>query len=169
MRPRACPGRRAGHLAGLAADDVPRLRPADSAGGATAVGRARPSKRTAWRRARARTRTRLPGPIVVKSSQLVTICRIRRVCGHILWRHACIPERNSLGRSGLSATDPVLQRLAAEHGLRTDNVQAFREFVERRKLALPASLVNVIEPPGDEVLERIIQDIEGRYRAAGSG
>jgi hypothetical protein len=56
-----------------------------------------------------------------------------------------------------------LQRLAVEHGFRNDDVAYFREFVDRHKLAMPAAIVNVVEPPSYEVLEGMIQLIEQQY------
>lgn len=66
-------------------------------------------------------------------------------------------------------TDHRLQELAAEHGLRTENIAAFRDFIKRHGLKIPDSLVNVIEPPSYEVLERMIQIIESRYNQVGVG
>jgi hypothetical protein len=59
--------------------------------------------------------------------------------------------------------DPDLQRLAVEHGFRTNDVAYFRELANQRQVAIPDSIVNVIEPPGYEVLEGMIQLIENKF------
>jgi hypothetical protein len=63
----------------------------------------------------------------------------------------------------LLQTDPELQRLAVEHGFRTNDVAYFRDFVGKHNLATPDSIVNVIEPPSYEVLESMIQQIENEF------
>lgn len=62
-------------------------------------------------------------------------------------------------------TDPVLQSLMIEHGWRNQNTVAFDAFVARNRLTIPASLVNVIEPPSYEVIESMISTIETEYYA----
>ncbi len=59
--------------------------------------------------------------------------------------------------------DPDLQRLAIEHGFRNNDVAYFREFTDGLKLAMPDTLVNVVEPPSYEILEEMIQRIEQKY------
>ncbi len=59
--------------------------------------------------------------------------------------------------------DPALQNLAIKHGFRNKNIGQFKAFVSRRHLAVPDTLVNVIEPPSYEILERMIQLIEAQY------
>jgi hypothetical protein len=63
----------------------------------------------------------------------------------------------------LLQTDPDLQRLAVEHGFRTNDVAYFREFTGTYQLAMPDALVEVVEPPSYEVLEGMIQQIESKY------
>lgn len=83
-------------------------------------------------------------------------------------KHILLPISEDGARLGEAlTTDPRLQELAAEHGLRTDNIAAFQNFVKRHDLTIPSTLVNVIEPPSYEVLERMIQIIEERYRSVG--
>ncbi|MBV2120336.1 MAG: hypothetical protein KUF74_02665 [Candidatus Thiodiazotropha sp. (ex Ctena orbiculata)] len=57
-------------------------------------------------------------------------------------------------------TDPTLQGLMIEHGWRNSDRAGFDSFIQSRKLQVPASLVNVIEPPSYEVIESMIQTIE---------
>jgi Bacterial extracellular solute-binding protein len=63
----------------------------------------------------------------------------------------------------LLESDPELQKLALEYGFRTSNQSAFAQRVNDKKLPVPVSLVDVIDPPSFEVLERMIVDIEKKY------
>jgi hypothetical protein len=63
----------------------------------------------------------------------------------------------------LLQNDPDLQRLAIEHGFRNNDVAYFREFTDGLKLAMPNTLVNVVEPPSYEILEEMIQIIEQKF------
>ena len=82
----------------------------------------------------------------------------------IFTKHVLVPLTDAGARLGDALTnDAELQRIATEHGLRTDNTHLFRDFVKRNHLAVPDLLVNVVEPPSYEVLEGMIQKIEARY------
>ncbi len=84
-------------------------------------------------------------------------------------KHVLIPFSEGGSRLGEALiNDPELRRLAVEHGLRTDDVKAFKSFVNSNKLTVPPMLVNVIEPPSYETLEGMIQMIEATYRGEGS-
>ncbi len=63
----------------------------------------------------------------------------------------------------LLQNDPDLQRLAIEHGFRNNDVAYFREFTGGLKLAMPNTLVNIVEPPSYEILENMIQLIEQKF------
>jgi hypothetical protein len=63
----------------------------------------------------------------------------------------------------LLANDPVLQQLAAEFGFRTQNVAAFKDVVGRASFTVPYTLINVVDPPSYENLEKMIQIIEQSY------
>lgn len=63
----------------------------------------------------------------------------------------------------LLETDPGLQALALEYGYRTSGQEAFARRVADKKLPVPITLVDVIDPPSFEVLERMITDIEKKY------
>ncbi len=65
------------------------------------------------------------------------------------------------------ATDPELRTLATEYGFRTSDTAAFTKFVTDHKVAVPASLVNVIDPPTYETLEAMIVRLEAAYSGAG--
>ncbi len=80
-------------------------------------------------------------------------------------KHILLPTNDDGARLGeLLTHDPELQQLAIEHGLRNDNVAAFWAFVQQHQLAIPRTLVNVIEPPSYELLEGAIVRIEQRYQ-----
>jgi hypothetical protein len=61
-------------------------------------------------------------------------------------------------------TDPELQRLAVEFGFRNGDGAYFKQFIQSHHLSVPDNLVNVVEPPSFEVLERMIQQIEQKYK-----
>ncbi len=79
-------------------------------------------------------------------------------------KHILIPfneKGETLGRA--LSEDDTLQKMATQHGLRTKNRKLFREFIQVKNLHVPATLVNIIEPPSYEILEKIIKKIERRY------
>ena len=76
------------------------------------------------------------------------------------------PEGQKLGE--LLETDPELQKLAIEYGLRNNNLAYFKEYTTQKNIHLPDTLVNVIDPPSYEVLEGMIQDIEQKYNQGGN-
>lgn len=79
-------------------------------------------------------------------------------------KHILIPITENGQKLGEALSqDETLQKIATEHGLRTENVKLFRQFVKQKSLNVPDFLVNVIEPPSYEVLEGMIQQIEQRY------
>jgi hypothetical protein len=79
-------------------------------------------------------------------------------------KHILIPLSENGERLGeLLENDLELQRLAIEYGFRNDDLIYFREFTGNHQLALPNSLVNVVEPPSYEILEPMIQLIEQKY------
>ncbi len=56
-----------------------------------------------------------------------------------------------------------LERLAIEHGYRNMNSNYFQQFVRQHNLNLADNLVNVVNPPGFEVIEEMITRIERQY------
>ncbi|MFM9881268.1 MAG: hypothetical protein ACKVOO_12760 [Burkholderiaceae bacterium] len=74
---------------------------------------------------------------------------------------ALSPKGAKLGQ--LLETDPELQKLALEYGYRTSAQAAFVQRVQEKKWPVPTTLVDVIDPPSFEVLERMITDIEKKY------
>lgn len=73
------------------------------------------------------------------------------------------PESQQLGE--LLETDPELQKLAIEYGLRNNNLTYFKAYTQQKNILLPDVLVDVIDPPNYEVLEGMIQTIEANYAA----
>ncbi len=72
------------------------------------------------------------------------------------------PNGEKLG--DLLMNDPDLRRLEVEEGFRNTNIELFRQYKKDHNLTLPDNLVNVIEPPTYEILERMIQQIEQKYQ-----
>ena len=60
--------------------------------------------------------------------------------------------------------DPSLQQLAVEHGFRTGNQTLFSQFKQINNLPVPDQVLNVIDPPSYEVLEKMITNIEAQYK-----
>ena len=82
----------------------------------------------------------------------------------IFTKHILVPLSEGGEKLGEAlTTDPELQKLAIEHGLRNEDTNSFKQFVKQHNLAVPHRLVNVIEPPSYEILERMITLIERRY------
>jgi hypothetical protein len=74
---------------------------------------------------------------------------------------ALTPAGAKLG--ALLESDPELQALALDYGYRTSNQGAFAQRVQAQKLPVPLQLVDVVDPPTHEVLERMIGEIEKKY------
>jgi hypothetical protein len=74
---------------------------------------------------------------------------------------ALTPNGEKLGE--VLTTNEELQKLAVEYGLRNRNTVYFQEFITQHQLNLPANLIDVIEPPSFEILEKMITNIEQRY------
>lgn len=86
----------------------------------------------------------------------------------IFTEHVLIPFSDAGRQLGeLLETDPELQKLAIEYGLRNGNLAEFRQFTADHNIILPETIVNVIEPPSYEVLEGLIQLIEQKYQQGG--
>jgi hypothetical protein len=83
----------------------------------------------------------------------------------IFSKHILIPLSEGGERLGeLLQNDPELQRLAIEYGFRNVNTAYFQEYKTKNNLAIPDALVDIVEPPSYEVLERMIQLIESKYQ-----
>jgi hypothetical protein len=86
----------------------------------------------------------------------------------IFTKHVLIPLTDQGEKLAVALeTDPELQKLAVEYGLRNSNIAYFREFAAQHNIDLPDNFVDVIEPPSYEVLEGMIQIIEKLYDQGG--
>jgi hypothetical protein len=61
-----------------------------------------------------------------------------------------------------------LQRLLAEYGFRVPDRAVFASVLEERGVEVPPEIVDTADTPSYEVLERMIQRLEGEYEAAGA-
>jgi hypothetical protein len=83
----------------------------------------------------------------------------------IYTKHIMVPFTENGRRLGeVLATDPDLQKMATQYGYRTSSPEHFAEFIQTKKLQAPLSLVDVIDPPSYEILERMIQTIEQKFQ-----
>jgi hypothetical protein len=83
----------------------------------------------------------------------------------VFTKHELIPFDEKGDKLGnLLATDPDLQRLAGEHGLRTADV-GYRAFWKSHGASAPDTLIDVIDPPTYETLESMIRYIEQKFNA----
>lgn len=83
----------------------------------------------------------------------------------VFTKHILVPFSDAGARLGaLLETDPDLQRLAMQYGFRTSNTAGFQALMRQHQVATAETLVDVIEPPNYETLERMIQLIEQQYQ-----
>lgn len=79
-------------------------------------------------------------------------------------KHTLVPlsrDGDKLGQ--LLATNPKLGELAATFGFRTTDPRHFNKIVADHKLPVPADLVDVVDPPSFETLERLLDAVAGAY------
>lgn len=82
----------------------------------------------------------------------------------VLSQHALVPLKPGGDQVGkLLADDPELAALAAEHGFRTKDPKYFSQTMSEHRLAPPASIVEQVDPPSYETLERLLTAIEKQY------
>jgi hypothetical protein len=80
-------------------------------------------------------------------------------------KHVLVPLNDKGRRLGERlATDPELQRLAVEYGFRVNDPTLFRQVNAQRGIQVPDTLLDVIDPPIYEVLEKMIVAIEQRMK-----
>ncbi|CAM3633992.1 hypothetical protein KIPE111705_18055 [Kibdelosporangium persicum] len=80
-------------------------------------------------------------------------------------KHTLVPLSPNGERVGqLLTTDPELVRLAATFGFRTNDSRAFTQVLTERGVAVPGDLVDIVEPPSYETLERMLDAIGRQYR-----
>ncbi len=76
-------------------------------------------------------------------------------------RHVLVGLSEQGARLGqVLSNDEALRQLAIEHGFRTSDAASFQAQARQRHLAVPAELIQVIDPPSYEILEGMIQAIE---------
>lgn len=79
----------------------------------------------------------------------------------VFTKHTLVPLTEAGARLGqLLSEDPELQRLAAEYGLRGSHAAVFKDMQQSRGIQVPEKLLDVVDPPAYEWLERMIQAIE---------
>jgi hypothetical protein len=74
---------------------------------------------------------------------------------------------NGIKLGDFVTNDPEMRTLATEYGFRTTDTAAFTKFVADHALAVPAALINVIDPPTYETLEAMITRLEAVYSGQG--
>ena len=82
----------------------------------------------------------------------------------VVSKHVVVPLNDKGDRVGkLLLDDPVLQRLAAAYGFRTNDPAPFRDEVAKHDAPIPDTIIDLIEPPSYEALEHMIGRIEELY------
>jgi hypothetical protein len=66
----------------------------------------------------------------------------------------------------LLTTDPTLQSLAVQFGFRIANPDAFAKVVKDAGIATAPNLLDVVEPPTNDNLESLINDIADAMKSA---
>jgi hypothetical protein len=80
-------------------------------------------------------------------------------------KHVFVPYTPAGERLGQALdSDSKLRSLAHEYGFRTSGEAKGPELWASRGITVPAVLVDVVDPPSYEWLERMIRDIEARFR-----
>jgi len=80
-------------------------------------------------------------------------------------KHVLVPYTPAGARLGAALEgDPALRALAHEYGYRTGGANKGPELWTARGIHVPEVLVDVIDPPSYEWLERMIQAIEARFK-----
>ena len=80
-------------------------------------------------------------------------------------KHVVVPYTPAGVRLGTALeNDPALRALAHEYGFRTGGAEKGPELWAQRGIKAPAVLVDVIDPPSQEWLEKMIQAVEARFK-----
>jgi hypothetical protein len=80
-------------------------------------------------------------------------------------KHVLVPYNAAGARLGAALqNDPALRELAHEYGFRTGGETKGPEVWAKQGIKVPEVLVDVVDPPSHEWLERMIQGIEARYK-----
>ncbi|QFU91103.1 hypothetical protein [Amycolatopsis sp. YIM 10] len=79
-------------------------------------------------------------------------------------KHTLVPLAPNGDRVGqLLTTDPELGKLAATFGFRTNDPRLFGEVTTAAKAPVPGDLVDTVEPPSFETLERMLDAVQKQY------
>jgi hypothetical protein len=82
----------------------------------------------------------------------------------IFTKHILVPLSSGGERLGEAlSNDSELRQLAIEYGFRNSDVAYFNNFVESHQLPIPSALLDVVEAPSYEMLEKMIVLIEANY------
>jgi len=82
----------------------------------------------------------------------------------VLSKHTLVPLKPSGDEVGqLLTSDAELGKLAATFGFRTADPRYFDEVVKEHGVQVPATVVDVVEPPSYETLERMLEAIAKQY------
>ncbi|WP_433634226.1 three-helix bundle dimerization domain-containing protein [Nocardia sp. CA-120079] len=82
----------------------------------------------------------------------------------VVSQHTLVPLTAPGDRIGrLLATDPDLQRLAAEHGFRTSDPSRFAKVAADNYVPVPADVIDVIDTPTIDTLEHLIDSVTKSY------
>ena len=80
-------------------------------------------------------------------------------------KHVLVPYTPAGARLGAALeNDPALRELAHEYGFRTGGASKGPELWAKRGIQVPDVVVDVIDPPSHEWLERMIVAIEARFK-----
>ncbi|ONI77069.1 hypothetical protein ALI144C_33760 [Actinosynnema sp. ALI-1.44] len=80
-------------------------------------------------------------------------------------KHTLVPLSDNGDKVGqLLTTDPELTRLAATFGFRPTDSRVLGQVLTEKGVAAPPELVDIIEPPSYETLERMLDTIGRQYR-----
>lgn len=80
-------------------------------------------------------------------------------------KHVLVPYTPAGARLGAALeSDPALRALAHEYGFRTGGAEKGPQLWAQRGIQVPDTLVDVIDPPSQEWLEKMIQAIEARFK-----
>ncbi|MFC9999461.1 three-helix bundle dimerization domain-containing protein [Nocardia sp. NPDC127526] len=82
----------------------------------------------------------------------------------VLSQHTVVPLNDNGDRIGkLLSTDAELQRLAAEHGFRPNDPALFAQVASRTEVPVTPDLIDVVDLPGYETLERLLDGVAKVY------
>ncbi|MFD3745502.1 three-helix bundle dimerization domain-containing protein [Nocardia sp. NPDC058633] len=82
----------------------------------------------------------------------------------VLSSHTLVPLTATGDKIGALLTDhPELRRLAAEHGFRTGDTAQFTSVAAERSVPVTADLIDVVDVPAYETLERLLDGVANSY------